>query len=102
MQEFACEELHVLQGNKAGQGSFTGLVVASSLALGTCKAFRFKVAPSGQVVAARPPEDAGKKKSQRGLRANWGLIELQGEPSPDAGGSCNAMQCSMMNTKDLV
>ena len=71
------DSVGVLQGNTKGQGQFTGLILASSLALGTCKAFRFRVAPSGQVIAAYPPEDASRKKVQRGLRTNWGLIEVQ-------------------------
>lgn len=59
-----------------------GAVVASGLALGECKAFRFVVKPSGQCVTAQPPEEVAKKKSNRGpikfrRRENWGLIEVK-------------------------
>lgn len=71
------DSVGMLQGSTEGQGQFTGLILAGSLALGICKAFRFRVAPSGQAIAAYPPEDASRKKVQRGLRTNWGLIEVQ-------------------------
>lgn len=64
-----------LQGNNIPH--FTGLILAGSLALGTCKALRFRVTPSDKVITAYPLQDSLKRKSQRGLRANWGLIEAQ-------------------------
>ena len=83
------DEVGMLQGRSTQQGLFTGLILASSLALGTCMAFRFKVAPSGQLIAAHPPEDAAKKRMQRGLRTNWGLIEVQTAASSPSGMLCD-------------
>ena len=56
--------------------------MASGLALGECKAFRFTVKPSGQCLTAQAPEEAAKKKPSRGpikfrRRENWGLIEVK-------------------------
>ena len=59
-----------------------GAIVASGLALGECKAFRFTVKASGQCLTAQPSEEAVKKKPNRGpikfrRRENWGLIVVK-------------------------
>ena len=60
-----------------------GAIVASGLALGHCRAFRFLVKPSGQCVTAQPPEEGAGLKKRRAesssyrRRENWGLIQAQ-------------------------
>lgn len=78
--------------SEQGQGQLAGAIVASSLALGHCKAFRFLVKTSGQCLTAQPPEEGAilKKRSAESSsyrrRENWGLIQAQAV-GQDAAGS---------------